>query len=496
MEQTPSSQSKAPVLEEFSDILLAFDKEEKELRAVKGLDKAGQLQTLSPDKTHQEEFMRVDAQGNLLSNFFSNFMRQAKNPTRFSFFKVPIEKSLEISQKLQNYLANFNEKGKAYVKKYEVSPMQYMQEQKEKEKEQNQQQKHTTMETTNIPVQEPRKEVKQENIQPAQTPSNENSEQQNEPKYKVEDVDWETLNNLGISKEYLEKRNLLEPLLKGFKTNELVPVSFNLGSAVTRFDARLSLQQNSEGKVAVAIHGIRKEPQLQYPFFGHEFSDEDKKNLLTTGNMGRVVELTNTKTQEKIPSIISVDRLTNELIALRIEHIKIPDEIKGIKLSEEQKQTLKEGKPLFLEGMQSKKGEPFNANVQFNADKRYVEFLFDENLSQKATQSQKLAEAPKEIRGIQLSQEQHQQLSEGKPVYLEGLQSKNGKTYNGYFTFNQEKGKIDMSFKNPDKKDISNDLQTPKKEQKQGEKQGQKTEKTQKQETPKQKTAKSKGQKM
>ena len=488
MEST--SQGNFPVQEELSDMLLIFDKEEKQLKAVKGLDKNGELQTVPPDKTHQEDFMRVDAHGNILSNFFSNFLRQTKNPTRFSFFKIPIEKSLEITEKLQNHLANLNEKGREYLKKYEVSPTQYTQEQNEKKQQQNQ----ATMETTNTPIQEPQKEVKQENTQPAQTPSNENSEQQNEPKYKVEDVDWETLNNLGISKESLEKRNLLEPLLKGFKTNELVPVSFNLGSAVTRFDARLSLQQNSEGKVAVAIHGIRKEPQLQYPFFGHEFSDEDKKNLLTTGNMGRVVELTNTKTNEKIPSIISVDRLTNELIALRTEFIKIPDEIKGVKLSEEQKQTLKEGKPLFLEGMQSKKGEPFNANVQFNADKRYVEFLFDENLSQKATQSQKLTEAPKEIRGVELSQEQYQQLSEGKPVYLEGLESKNGKIYNGYFTFNQEKGKVEMSFKNPDKKDISNDLQTPKKEQKQ---KSEKTQKTQKQETaPTQKNTKSKGRKM
>ncbi|WP_406630306.1 DUF3945 domain-containing protein, partial [Ornithobacterium rhinotracheale] len=55
------------------------------------------------------------------------------------------------------------------------------------------------------------------------------------------------------------------------------------------------------------------------------------------------------------------------------EYIKIPDEIKGIKLNEEQKQRLKEGKPIFLEGMTSNKGEPFNANVQFNAEKRYVE---------------------------------------------------------------------------------------------------------------------------
>lgn len=68
-----------------------------------------------------------------------------------------------------------------------------------------------------------------------------------------------------------------------------------------------------------------------------------------------MVDLTNSKTGELMPSIISVDRLTNELIALKTEFVKIPDEIKGVKLNDEQKQTLMEGKSLYLEGMISKR---------------------------------------------------------------------------------------------------------------------------------------------
>lgn len=193
-----------------------------------------------------------------------------------------------------------------------------------------------------------------------------------------------------------------------------MPISLNLGTAITRLDARLSLQSNEEGKVVVAIHGIRKDPQLNYSFFGHEFSQEDKDNLLKTGNMGRVVNLTNLKTNEQIPSIISIDRLTNELVALRTDKINLPEEIKGIKLDEQQKQTLMEGKPLYLEGMISRKGEPFDATVQFNADKRYVEFHFDRNNFKEQTQGnmQKRAqdpsqEVPKTFRGVELSDKQY-----------------------------------------------------------------------------------------
>jgi hypothetical protein len=244
------------------------------------------------------------------------------------------------------------------------------------------------------------------------------------------------MKNLGLSKEYLEKRNLLDPLLRGYKTNELLPIGINLGSSILRTDARLSLQQAEDGNVIVAIHGIKREPNLHFEFFGHKFTDEDKKNLLETGNMGRVVNLVNSKTGELMPSIISIDRLTNDVIALRTEFIKIPDEIKGVKLNDEQKQTLMEGKPLYLEGMISSKGTEFSATVQFNADKRYVEFLFDRSnnnqqaqTNQQNTQQSQPQEAPKTFRGKELTDEQHKDFKAGQTIYIDGLKDKKGQTY-------------------------------------------------------------------
>ena len=106
-------------------------------------------------------------------------------------------------------------------------------------------------------------------------------------------IDWEGLKNFGISRDFLKEKGLLDNMLKGYKTNELVPVSMNFDSAVLRTDARLSFQQSAAGPVVLAMHGIRKAPELDKPFFGHVFSEEDKKNLKESGNMGRVVEIKN-----------------------------------------------------------------------------------------------------------------------------------------------------------------------------------------------------------
>ncbi len=421
MSEETSNKQEEP--EQLSDILLVLDKEKMKIQAVKSIDKNGKMETVDPTKKNQSEFMRVDKQGDLISNFFSNFYRQLKDPTKFTFFKVPADKALEKAKEFQKQVDHPTPEGEKQMKKDEV-----------KVEPEHKQENQNNMETTQ------------------KAPEN------NEYRYKPEQIDWETMNNLGLGKERLEKMNLLEPLLKGFKTNELVPVSLNLGTAVTRMDARLSLQHNDEGKVVAAIHGIRKEPNLNFEFFGHKFTDEDKKNLLDAGNMGRVVDLKNPKTGETIPSIISVDRLTNELIALKIEYIKIPDEIKGVKLNDEQKQTLMDGKPLHLEGMISKKGTEFEATVQFNADKRYVEFLFDRDNTNQQTQSNgqnnqqnNSHEVPRTFRGKGLDNEQYDKFKAGQTIYINGLTDKQGKPYQGYITLNKETNKTNFSFQNPDK---------------------------------------------
>jgi len=418
--------SKQEVTDQLSDILLVLDKEKMKIQAVKSIDENGKMETVNPTKRNQNQFLRIDKQGDFFSNFFSNFFSQLKNPTNFSFFKVAEPEAIEKAKQIQKHINAPTPEGERELKELEV---------KVSTEDHVQQQNKNNMATT------------------------QKTAETNEYRFNADQIDWDTMKNLGLSKEYLEKRNLLDPLLRGYKTNELIAIGVNLGGSILRTDARLSLQQSDEGNVIVAIHGIKKEPNLHFEFFGHKFSEEDKKNLLETGNMGRVVNLTNSKTGESIPSIISIDRLTNDIIALRTDFIKIPDEIKGVKLNEEQKQTLMEGKPLYLEGMISTKGTEFSATLQFNADKRYTEFLFDrnsnikQNVQQNNTQNQS-QEAPKTFRGKELTDEQYKDFKAGQTIYIAGLIDKKGQTYNGYITFNKDTGKTEFEFPNQYKERI------------------------------------------
>lgn len=418
-------QSKDISQDNLSDTLLALDKRTKKVELVNGVDANGDLVKIDSQKKNSNQFIRIDRGGDIFSNFFSNFISQLRDPTEFSFFKISELGAIQTAKELQEYVDNASNIEMETLKGYEIIIQNSL-------------------------------THKNKNKMAAKSTETESKTQHETPQYRYqpEQIDWQIMAKFGLDQEKLTKMNVLDRLLRGFKSHKLVPVTINLGNAVSRMDVRLSLQTNDSGQVLINLHGIRKEPDFKMKFLGHEFSEQDKENLRNTGNMGRVVDLVNPKTDEIIPSIISKDRLTNELVALNTNYMKIPDEIKGVKLNNEQKQTLGEGKPLYIEGMISSKGDSFNASVQFNAEKRYVEFLVDPNKKLDQAQSSQQAvngKPQKNFRGKELTDLQFNNLKEEKSVYVSGLIDQKGNTYNGYITYSKENGTTDFSFQNPDK---------------------------------------------
>lgn len=418
-----NSNNKSGSDEQMMDILLVFDKEKKTINAVKGIDENGELQTVPPKQEHNNDFLKVDKQGNALENFLKNFFNQLKDPTRFSFFKVAPEDTERTVKIIQENIKNPTPAADEMLDKIRIEP----------------------------------KDVKVEN--PKESTAQEQKPDTNKYFIDPNKINWDDLKNLGITKEQLEKSKALEPMLRGYKSPSTFPIEANFGSMVMKTDARLSFRPDSEGNVVLAIHGIRKEPELDRPFFGHQFTNEDKKNLRETGNMGRIVDVKNYRTGELVPSFISIDKQTNELVSMKASSLKLPDEIKGVKLDEKQKTALMEGKAIFLENMISAKNKPFSAFVQVNAEKRSLEFTFPEK-EQKQVQQQGQQQKnnpseggriPKTLAGVELTDKQQADLRADKTIYVKGLKDKEGQEYNAYVKVNHEKGKLDFYKFNPDK---------------------------------------------
>ena len=148
---------------------------------------------------------------------------------------------------------------------------------------------------------------------------------------------------------------------------------------------------------------------------------------------------------------------TCALPIFRADKIRIPDTIKGVTLDDKQKQTLGEGKSLLVEGMTSKNGKEFSASIQVNADKRGIEFQFDnvkKEQNQKQTQRQSESgdfRIPIRLGGVELTGKQQNELSTDKTIYVSGMKDKQGQEYNAYVKVNREEGKLDFFKWNPDK---------------------------------------------
>jgi hypothetical protein len=164
------------------------------------------------------------------------------------------------------------------------------------------------------------------------------------------------------------------------------------------------------------------------------------------------------KQGEKTPILLSLDKQTNELVAFRKEWLKVPETYKGVQLDEQQKQKLGNGEKVELKGMTSTQGKSFDGAVQFNADKRYFELIFDNNKKQSQNQKQDTGQSetnsvriPKNICGVDLSKEQQGDLKAGKTVYVSGMKDREGQDFNAYLKVNTEKNKLDFFKFNPDK---------------------------------------------
>ena len=397
-EQPDSSQ-------QLMDILLVMD-EKGTLQAVSGV-KDGELQTRNPLEDNND-LLRVDRQGDMFSNFFSNLWNQLKDPTRFHFFRVPEEEVQRVAADFQQRESQSVKVGEPLITQYEVKPPEQEQQQTQAGKQQQ---------------------------QPGQDP---------QYKYQVEDIDWNSLAAIGVQKEQIENNGMLDQMLRGFQTDKTVRVHFHFEGISHSNDSQLSLKPGTDGKLTVCSHGILDPEKMQEQFFGYDITDTDRQMLRQTGNMGHPATVTN-RTGEQVEALVSRNQKTNELVAFPLSKIKIPAEKNGHKFTPDETAKLKQGEAVVCQFLtRPKDGEQpklYPAPVQFSAVKMQLEFLFGErgklamdaykeNLKRTANQ-----EVPKTFRKQELTEKSRLELEAGGTVKVSGLVDKKGRSYHGYITW-------------------------------------------------------------
>ena len=420
------------------DVLVVRDEKTGEISVVAGLDARGYPKRAQAKAEHSQEFLRFDRHGDAIDNFMRNFYRQCKEPTRFGFYRVAadtVEALLPvIKDLLKDPVANADllaphkvdtsayqqaeeqqttEEAKKENAETETEEQQAAEEMKrenaETETEEQQAAEEAKRENgeTETEEQQAAEEAKRENTeednveqktddkmeemkqknqeqQPqtaetqaaqGQEPAQEGQAQANPQKANLiadSDVDWKELEQFGVKRENLSEKDM-KALMNYGKTG-LVTVTPTFGGDSYELQARLSFQKTEDGKLKLTPHFVRHEPRLDIPHNGYTFTDEDRKKLKQTGNLGKLVDVADTKTGEMRPSYISIDRLTNEIVDIPASKVRIPDRIGLTELLKPEQEILRAGLALPKE-VTLKNGRKFEAVLQVSAEKRDVEFV-------------------------------------------------------------------------------------------------------------------------
>ena len=458
------------------DVLIVRDEKTGEISVVAGLNADGSPKRTPAKAENAQSFLQFDRHGDVLDNFFKNFFRQCKEPSRFGFYRVAADQADKLLEVIKDLLKD-PEGNKEMLAPHKVDTSGYekkVQEEQSAEKQEQPGQKQDD-EPKKQEEMEQKNEQNQENPQQAQ--SNRGYQPIDESK-----INWKELEEKwGVKRDDLEKSGDLDRMLN-YGKSDLVRVSPNFGGEAFELDARLSFKKDGEGNVSLVPHFIRKEQKLD-EYKEHKFSDDDRKNLRETGNLGRVVDLVDRETGEIIPSFVSIDRKTNEITDVPANKVRIPERIGKTEITKQEQDMLRAGLPVRDKLIERKDGRKFVTTLQVNVEQRGVEFVPGTGKSPRTAQTQETkgdtsksqaqggenaAQTKKEQRrntwtnedgsirpiskwsGVNFTDQQKADYVAGKAVKLENVTDKQGFHATMYIKFNPEKGRPYRYETNPD----------------------------------------------
>lgn len=222
--------------------------------------------------------------------------------------------------------------------------------------------------------------------------------EQQKTRMSMDQIPFDKLERVGIKSDLIkqmEKQEMTD-FLNGFRSDKLYTVNAKIGNEDYKIPAKIRLQSKDDGSVDIKIHPIQR---LNIPdeYMGYKFTKEEKGALLNDKNLGKTVELTG-RDGKKDNYYLAIDSKTNELIPLRTKMIQVPEKIKGVTLSVEQKDKLGAGEKVTVDGMMGKNEKKFSATLQVDAASRKIGFsdFKQEKQGQSESAKQENSEAKKQ----------------------------------------------------------------------------------------------------
>ena len=484
------------------DVLVVRDEKTGEISVVAGLSRDGTPKRAPAKAENTSDFLRFDRNSDLMDSFFRNFFRQCKEPSRFGFYRIAADQVENLLGVMKELLKD-PEANKEILSAHKVDTSNY-----EKEAKQSEGQAKETASSDD--ASKTQANTEKENVSSEQTNEKENDMEQKPEQTATEqqaqtapgvkqnlisgnDVNLQELGaKYGIDFNSMNEKDM-KALLNYGKTG-LVIVKPTFGGEQIEIQARLSFRKDDNDQLQLVPHFVRNEPKLDVAYKGYNFTPEDKKNLLQNGNLGKVVDFPDKNTGELRPHFISIDRLTNEIVDIPTNKVRIPDTIGKTPITKDDKRVLYSGIPLRKE-IELANGRKFTPLLQVNVEQRGVEFVpgstrqaqgQKQNGDKKQTADKQEQKAEGDAGGQKKQQDPNHWLNEdgtirrlntyfkkelteqqkddyvaGKTIEIKEVPNKNGSgTYTAYVKFDFDKMQPRSYRNNPDLKQAKEQIPT------------------------------------
>ena len=484
------------------DVLVVRDEKTGEISVVAGLSRDGTPKRAPAKAENTSDFLRFDRNSDLMDSFFRNFFRQCKEPSRFGFYRIAADQVENLLGVMKELLKD-PEANKEILSAHKVDTSNY-----EKEAKQSEGQAKETASSDD--ASKTQANTEKENVSSEQTNEKENDMEQKPEQTATEqqaqtapgvkqnligsnDVNLQELGaKYGIDFNNMNEKDM-KALLNYGKTG-LVIVKPTFGGEQIEIQARLSFRKDDNDQLQLVPHFVRNEPKLDVAYKGYTFTPEDKKNLLQNGNLGKVVDFPDKNTGELRPHFISIDRLTNEIVDIPTNKVRIPDTIGKTPITKDDKRVLYSGIPLRKE-IELANGRKFTPLLQVNVEQRGVEFVpgstrqaqgQKQNGDKKQTTDKQEQKAEGDAGGQKKQQDPNHWLNEdgtirrlntyfkkelteqqkddyvaGKTIEIKEVPNKNGSgTYTAYVKFDFDKMQPRSYRNNPDLKQAKEQIPT------------------------------------
>lgn len=484
------------------DVLVVRDEKTGEISVVAGLSRDGTPKRAPAKAENTPDFLRFDRNSDLMDSFFRNFYRQCKEPSRFGFYRIAADQVGNLLGVMKELLKD-PEANKEILSAHKVDTSNYEKEAKQSEGQAKEtassddaSKKQANTEKENVSSEQTNEKKNDMEQKPEQTATGQKSQTASDAKQNLisgNDVNLQELGaKYGIDFNSMNEKDM-KALLNYGKTG-LVIVKPTFGGEQIEIQARLSFRKDDNDQLQLVPHFVRNEPKLDVAYKGYTFTPEDKKNLLQNGNLGKVVDFPDKNTGELRPHFISIDRLTNEIVDIPTNKVRIPDTIGKTPITKDDKRVLYSGIPLRKE-IELANGRKFTPLLQVNVEQRGVEFVpgstrqaqgQKQNGDKKQTADKQEQKAEGDAGGQKKQQDPNHWLNEdgtirrlntyfkkelteqqkddyvaGKTIEIKEVPNKNGSgTYTAYVKFDFDKMQPRSYRNNPDLKQAKEQIPT------------------------------------